>query len=219
MTARELISTTIDALNPSDTGEQAINLMHNYYLQHLPVVKDGELLGLISEDTVLNYDLSLAIAMLNINMQALYCLETDHLFDIMHRMAANKLTCMPIVNSSHKYVGLVTATDIMNKWSESFTFAQQGSVIAISTTRQNYSLAALSQIAEAEGILVLGSMINQVPDSNELIINLKLNTHDISKLIRAYQRYDINVAAVYTHELVDDLYTERYHSLMHFLNI
>ena len=48
MTAESLVSTGIIPLRTSDTGEEALEMMSEFYVRHLPIVNDKQLLGVIS---------------------------------------------------------------------------------------------------------------------------------------------------------------------------
>ena len=54
MTAETLISDEIIPLRTSDTGEEALGMMDDFYVRHLPIVNNKQLLGLISQDEILN---------------------------------------------------------------------------------------------------------------------------------------------------------------------
>ena len=56
MTAENLISDSVVPLRTSDTGEEALGMMNDFYVRHLPIVNDKQLLGLISEEDILNHD-------------------------------------------------------------------------------------------------------------------------------------------------------------------
>ena len=49
MQADKLISSTIIPLHPQDSGERAIELMNQFRINHLPVVRDDFFLGVISD--------------------------------------------------------------------------------------------------------------------------------------------------------------------------
>ena len=56
MIAEQLISNEIIPLRTSDSGEEALGMMSEFYVRHLPIVNNNELLGLVSEDDILNFD-------------------------------------------------------------------------------------------------------------------------------------------------------------------
>ena len=54
MLNKEIISVTIPSLHLTDTVGRAQELMNDFQIDHLPVIEDDKLVGLLSEDTVLN---------------------------------------------------------------------------------------------------------------------------------------------------------------------
>ncbi len=61
MIAGELISQNVMPLRTSDTGDTALGLMGDYYIKHLPIVNNSELLGILGEDDILNNDVEEAV--------------------------------------------------------------------------------------------------------------------------------------------------------------
>ena len=57
MIAENLLSHTIIPLRTSDSGEEALGIMNDFYVRHLPIVNDKQLLGMIAEDEILEYDI------------------------------------------------------------------------------------------------------------------------------------------------------------------
>src|SRR5574343_1440482 len=51
---KEILSPSIPTLSPTDTVNQALELMGTYHLSHLPVVEQDKYLGLALEDDVSN---------------------------------------------------------------------------------------------------------------------------------------------------------------------
>jgi CBS domain-containing protein len=56
MTADFLLSDALVPLRPSDTGSEALEIMNEFYIRHLPVVEDHKLVAVISENDVLDAD-------------------------------------------------------------------------------------------------------------------------------------------------------------------
>lgn len=79
------MSDLLGPLKTSDTGEEAINIMHVYHVKHLPIVDNHELEGLISEDDILNHDLDKAIGTYKLSLVNPFCHEGDHLFEVMQK--------------------------------------------------------------------------------------------------------------------------------------
>jgi len=106
--AIELTSKTIDSLRTSDTGEEAITMMGVFHVKHLPIVNNEQLLGLISEEDILDKNMDEAIGSYRLSMIKPYVNQNDHLFEVMKLMAQHKLTVVPVIDHDKKYLGLIT---------------------------------------------------------------------------------------------------------------
>ena len=98
MLAANLISYTIPPLVGKDSGEKALNWMNDFHVRHLPVLKDGRLLGILSEDEVLNFmepELSIEENKPELIFKSLT--PERHLFDVMKLIVDSNLTVVPVV--------------------------------------------------------------------------------------------------------------------------
>ena len=77
MLAESLISTEIIPLQTSDNGATALEMMSDFYVRHLPIVNNKQLLGLISEDDILDYDVNEAIGSYSLSLIRPYVYRTS----------------------------------------------------------------------------------------------------------------------------------------------
>ncbi|MEM9921476.1 MAG: CBS domain-containing protein, partial [Bacteroidota bacterium] len=68
MIAGNLLSQDIVPLKTSDTGEEALSIMNDFYVKHLPIVNNKQLLGLLAEDDVLNHDVQEPVGSFRLSM-------------------------------------------------------------------------------------------------------------------------------------------------------
>ena len=219
MTASNIISSIVGPLSLKDTGEEALNIMNVYHVKHLPIVEDKELVGLISEDEILNNNLEETLSSYKLPLFKPYSSETDHLFETMQKMALNKLTTIPVLSKEMVYQGLITMEDMLGVFGESYSFKESGGIIILQTTRSNYSLGEIAMIVESEGYFVLSSFLTSNLDSTEIFVTIKVSSHEITKLIRAFQRHDYIVSGAFSEQEYVDTLKERYDSLMNYLSI
>ena len=219
MIAKDLMSYELSPLRMSDTGEEAITMMSIFHVKHLPIVSDTQFLGLMSEEIILNHDMDEAIGSYSLGLVRPFALDTDHIFDVMSKMAQGRLTVIPIVNMEEEYLGLVSMEDLIQYYATSFSFSEPGSIVVISTAKPQYSLAEISRIVESENAAILSTFLTAVEDSNEVHVTLKVNRQDINTIIASFQRFDYQIVAQFSdYEYIDDL-KEPYDSLMSYLNV
>src|SRR6185295_19709170 len=115
MKASELISKNIPSLRTSDTGATALRLMSEYHVRHLPIVNENQLLGLISEEDILNTQgVEEAIGSLPLSFMRPFIKDHEHLFEVMKVAAEFRLTVIPVIDNDENYLGVITRDDLLN---------------------------------------------------------------------------------------------------------
>ncbi len=219
MIAQELISNTILPLRTSDTGDFALSIMNEFYVKHLPIVNNDQLLGLVSEEDILEHDVEEAVGSYNLSMNRPYVSAGDHLFDVMRVMSEFNLTVVPVIEVEDQYVGLITQEDLIQYYASSFSFAERGSIVVLEMAKTEYSLSTLSQIVESENGVVLSTFITSDADSPRVLVTLKINKQDITTILAAFRRYEYQINATFTETDYYDTLKERYDMLMSYLNV
>lgn len=219
MTTEQLLSNSIVPLRTSDTGEDAIEMMNEFYIRHLPIVNNKQLLGLISEDDILNFDVEEPIGSYSLSLSRPYVNNKDHIFEVMRLMAELQLTVIPVVNDEGDYVGLVTLEDVLQYFAKTASFSEPGSVIVLEMSRRDYSLAEIARIVESESALILSLFITSHIDTTRIDVTVKINRQNVGAIIATFDRFDYQVKATFNEaEYVDSL-KERYDALMSFLKV
>jgi signal-transduction protein with cAMP-binding, CBS, and nucleotidyltransferase domain len=219
MIASELISDLVMPLMTSDTGEEALTLMSINHVKHLPIVNDTQLLGLISESDILAHDLNEPIGSYQLSLVRPYAFESEHLFEIMSKMAASNLTVIPVVDKEEVYKGLITQEDLIQFYASSFSFTEPGSIIILETNKREYSLADISRIIESENASILSSFLTSEDNSTSVTVTLKVNRQEINRIISALERYEYSIKGSFTEEEYFDELKDRYDALMTYLNV
>ena len=220
MTALELISHEVLPLKTSTIGEDALHIMQDYHVRHLPIVNNEELLGLISEEEILNgEDMNDAVGSYALSPQRTYVHDRDHIYEIMRLLHESKLTLVPVVDKKNHYLGVVTLNDLLKYFAESASFKEPGSVVVLTVTKHNYSLSQIARIVESEGAIILNSFISSFPDSMELDITLKINRPDLSRIMASFVRFGYEIKASFAEAEYLDSLQEHYDSLMSYLSV
>lgn len=219
MIARELISNNILPLIPSDNVAQALSMMSIYHVSHLPVVKDQILLGVLSENDATTVDPDTKVRDIKINSSYIYVEAEDHIFEVLSRLAENKLTIVPVVDKNNNFLGIVSQKDLINFFANTFSFKEPGSIIVIETNRKGYSISEVARVVELENASIIASFVTSLPDSEVTLLTLKINQQEISDVLSALERYDYKVKASFTEEEYNDDLRDRYDQLMSYLNV
>lgn len=219
MIAKALISDVIVPLRTSDTGTDALNIMDEFHLRHLPVVNDKELLGLLSEDDIFNHDVEAAVGSYALVLPRPCVRLSDHLYEVMRQMAEYNLTAIPVVDEEESYAGLIALEDILNTFAKAMPFTEPGAIVVLEMSKQDYMLSQLARIVESEGAVILSSFVSTSRDSNRIDVTLKINRHNVHAILATFERFDYIVKASYSETDYLDSLKERYDSLIHYLNV
>ncbi len=220
MYASSLISYSVPPLKLADTGVKASLWMNDFHVRHLPVVEDGKLIGILSEDEVLNF----VEAESSIKDSKPFLLHSfvpgqKHLYDIMKLVVNHNLTIVPVLNNDGDYMGLITLEDLIKKLAETGSITQPGGVLVLAMEPRDYSLSEIARIIEMENATILSSFISSPYGQTTMELTLKLNKEDLKHIVATLERFDYQVkSSYYESEFIDTL-NDRYESLMRFLDV
>jgi len=219
MTAEQLISASIVPLQASDSGDMALEMMAGLHVRHLPVVAGKELLGVISEDELLDGDTSMPVSAHKRNLSRPFVHHDDHWIEVMRVMGLSELTAIPVLDDEQGYLGCISSDALLVNFSRMAAFTEPGSIILLEMNRRDYSLAGIARIAESEDTLILSSFVYSFPDSSRIEVTLKVNRMEIGGLVAAFQRFNYEVKAYYNEDAYSDDLRERYNAFMSYLNV
>lgn len=221
MRAKELITNNVPVLKPEDTGQTALNWMDMLKVSHLPVVKEEEYLGLISDKII--YDLNLTEETIEkqvLQLHSPHIHEDKHIFEAASVMYNLGLTVLPVLNQANGYVGTITLIDIWKGIASLLSLNEPGGIIILNIPEHSFSLTEISQIVESNDTKVLSLVTHKPVGSEMLNITLKLDKLDLSGVIQTFERYSYQVASVFMDDsLLHDLYEDRLEQFLRYLNI
>lgn len=219
MIAKKLISDSLIPLRTSDTGDEALGMMNDFYVRHLPIVNNKQLLGVLSEDDILNYDAKEAVGSYSLSLTRPYAKDSDHLYEVMRLLAQYKLTIIPVVDHESNYIGLITQEDLLRYFSNTGSFAEAGSIIVLEISKRDYALSEISRIVESENAAILSTFITSDPNSLKLEVTLKINKQNVQAIIATFERFNYQVKATFNESDYIDSLKDRYDALMAYLNV
>lgn len=220
MLALELITDQIVPLKISDSGILGLSLMEEYKTIHLPVVNSGLFFGLISENDIYSYNhFEEAIGAHPIHKSNISVRDDQHIYEVMTLMHENDLSLLPVVDDRNHYMGSILASDLSLRLAEITGVTNPGGIIVLEMNIHDYSLSEIAQIVETNNIKILNSFVNSFKESTKIEVTIKLNTTDIEPVLQTFMRYNYLVKASFTEADLNDNLSDRYDSLMNYLNI
>ena len=220
MLAKDLISDAIPPLKTSDSGLKALTWMEEFRVAHLPIVNGTNYLGLITEEDVLNLNAGEEpLGNHPLSLAKPYVSENQHFYEVIKIIDALKLTLIPVLDTDMQYVGIITATDLVHYMSEIAAIKEEGGIIILELNKNDYSLKEVAHIVESNDGLILSSYVTSHPDSTKMLLTLKINKSDLSRILAAFFRLNFIVTASYHQSDMGDSLKDRYDSFMKYLDI
>ncbi len=220
MLALDLITNEVPPIKTSDTGLKAMKWMDEFKVSHLPVVDGGEYIGLVSDNDLM--DLSQPEEPLGSQLKVLsqpYIHESQHIYDVIRLISAQKLTLVPVLNESKSYVGAISISDLMMQFSNIASVNDPGGILVLEMGQIDYSMAEIGRIVEGNDAKILSSYITSTPDSTQLELTLKINKEDLSGIMQTFTRYDYKIKASFQESSFKDDMQNRYDELMKYINM
>lgn len=218
MRAKELITEEIPPLTHMDSGEKALRWMDEFKVSHLPVLKNGNFVGVLSESDVLDkMDLVETLDKLFDHLPRPFVFENAHIYEVLSRISENRVSVLPVLDENEKYLGCTSVYHLLTVIANTGSIKETGGIIVIEVNSIDYSMAQIAQIVESNNAKILSSYIMSTPDSTKIEVTLKINQIELGRIIRTFERYDYVIKASFQKSETDDDMQNRYDALMNFL--
>lgn len=166
MLVTKIMSKDVITVSESASLEDAAMLMKEHDIRHLPVVRKGRLVGLVTERDVrgaLFPSLIEEITVKDLMTSKPVTVSPDTLIEDAARVIyQRKIGCLPVVDEDHEVVGIVTVADMLAALIELMGFLSSSSRLDVILTEAEDSLEKAVRIIQQEGGRVLGVSLTQL---------------------------------------------------------
>jgi acetoin utilization protein AcuB len=196
MLVGERMKFPVITIRPDMPVVDALNLMRLEHIRRTPVVKDGKLVGIVSEKDLLNASPSPATSLSIYEMN--YLLSKIQVKDVMTKnvrtvtedtpieeaariMADNKIGSMPVLRDD-RIVGIITETDLFKLLLELMGAREAGVRVTALVRDERGGLAKLAQAIANEGgdFLAFGVFFGE--DSTNRMVTFKVQGIEMKQL-------------------------------------
>jgi len=220
MLAGDLITDEIPPLKVTDTVELALDWMEQFKVSHLAVVNNRELIGVVSEADLMDYerpDEQINISKLHLMRPVIH--SHQHAYDLVKLMSSLNLTLIPVIDEKEMYKGSITLKGIVQNLGNMISVQNPGGVIVLELNQNDYSVTQIGNIIESNDAKVLSLHVSSTPDSTKLEVTIKVNREDLSGILQTFSRYNYSVKAAFQNSDFKNGLDDRLNEFLHFLNI
>jgi CBS domain-containing protein len=221
MIAHDLITAEIPPLKHSDTIQKALYWMDEFKVEHLPVLKGTNFVGVVSESDLMDHpdDIENSLDLVFDVLPRPFALETAHAYDVLKLIADHKITIVPVLDQEEKYLGCVDLLNLVTFITGIASITDRGGVVILKMQEHDYSMAEIAQIVESNNARILSSYITSSSDSSLMELTLKINTTNLDSILQTFYRYDYTVSASFQKSMFQDGMQDRYEELMKYLKL
>ena len=220
MLIADLITDEIPPLKQSDTVKVALDWMEQFKVSHLAVVNERELIGLVSEHELIDYNNpDEKLEALKVPLLRPIIHNYQHTYDLLKLMMSFNLTLIPVLDDKELYKGCISLKGLLQNISTMAAVQNLGGVIVLEVNQVDYSLTQIASIIEGNDAKVLSAHVSSIPDSTKMEVTIKVNKEDLSRILQTFYRYNYIVKASFQHTNFESGLKDKLDEFMHFLNI
>lgn len=220
MLTRELQSQTLPYLHLDDKVYQALQLMNDNHITHLPIAEGDKYVGIVSEDDLLQAENDNApLRDLEQSFAAFSVKGDEHFLKAVQVAADNGLSLVPIVSEENELVGTVTYTDLLRNASDFMSLNEPGGLIVLEINTNQYSFNEISKLVESNDAQITQLNTSNDPETGVMQVTIRINKPEVSDIVATFQRYDYNVKYFFGEELYANELKSNYDNLMNYLKI
>ena len=197
-----------------------LDTMEELKFSHLPVVdQDRIYMGVICEDDLLEVsDETDTLARHSHLLRSYFITQEANLFDAIKLIGEGNLSLLPVVADDKKYIGYLSTTEIIQDFGRELTFSEPGGMIILKVPVRDYQLTQIAQIVESEDARIIGLHLSSSQEDDNLIISLKINQIDLSRIIKSFERYNYIILQIFHQSIFDESVADRYEAFMKYIN-
>lgn len=220
MLTRELPSQSLPSLRLHDKVYQALQLMNDNHVTHLPITDNDKYAGIISEEDLLQAENDgFTLSELEQSFFAVSVREDEHFLKAVQVAAENGLSVVPVINEENELTGTVTYTDLLRYASEFMSLNEPGGLVVLEIPSNQYSFNEISKLVETNDAQITQLNTSNDPESGMMQVTIRINKAEISDIIATFQRYEYNVKYFFGEEQYANELKTNYDNLMNYLKM
>jgi acetoin utilization protein AcuB len=220
MLTKELQSQSLPYLHLHDKVYQALQLMNDNHVTHLPIVEGEKYIGIISEEDLLQADNDHAeLETMQQSFGNASVKTNDHFLKTIQVAAENGLSVVPVVTNDNEIIGAVVYNDLLKYASEFMSLNEPGGLIVLEMEGHQYSFNEISRLVETNDAQITQLNTSNDPETGMMEVTLRINKPEVSDIVATFQRYDYNVKYFFGEEIYANELRSNYDNLMNYLKI
>src|SRR5688572_11580654 len=174
MLTKELQSQSLPHLHLTDKVYQALQLMNENQVTHLPIVDGEKFVGTISEDDLLQAENDHStLEELQQSFSNTSVKEDEHFLKAVQLAAENGLSVVPIITEDNQLTGTVAYNDLLRHASEFMSLNEPGGLIVLEMDSNQYSFNEISKLVENNDAQITQLNTSNDPENGLMLVTIR----------------------------------------------
>jgi CBS-domain-containing membrane protein len=220
MLIAQLQSQSLPTLHGHDKVYQALQLMNDFHVTHLPIADGDKYIGMVSEEDLMQEDDDhQPLSSMEQSYSGYSVRDSDHFLKALQLAAENGLSVVPVVNAENELTGTVGYNDLLRHASEFMSLHEPGGLIVLDIPTNQYSFNEISKLVETNDAQITQLNTYNDPEKGTMQVTIRINKPEVSDIVATFQRYEYNVKYFFGEEQYTNELRDNYDHLMHYLKI
>ncbi len=218
MNTQQYIINDIKPFNVTANILEVQNVFNQLTYSHIPVIKDDEYLGSISENDAHSFDGTKQLSDYLYSLESFFVRMHTNWLDILEAFPLHNTNIMPVLSNGNKYLGYYELNDIMALFNNTPFLNEAGGIIVVEKAQREYSFSEICQIVESNDAKILGVFISKM-DNDIIQATIKIGYTGMNAIVQTFRRYGYHVTSSHNEDKYLGDLKDRSNYLDKYLNI
>ncbi len=202
----------------NQTVGHGLELLKEFSLTHIPVFEGLGFIGMISRETLKEYDEEVRLSELREFGEFFYITENGSLLDGVQNFHNHDANILVVLNAEHQYSGLLMMDDVISGLSTMPFISEPGAIMIVEVSQKQFSISEIAKIAESNNARIIGLFITGYRE-DKIQIAIKLISESLVSVGETFERFNYTVLFKFFNDEKEDLMKDRFDMLMKYLDI
>ena len=190
----DYITNDYKALDRQETIADVQDFFMDVPFSHFSVLNEGIYIGSIAADDIDTFDSDKKVADYKYALEGFFARNNMIWLDVLEVFAKNHTNVVPVLNEENAYLGYYELEDIVKFLHETPFLREQGGIIVIKKSMQDYSMSQIAQIVESNNGKLLGLFVSEA-DVENVQITIKIALGAMNDIIQTFRRYNYEIVS------------------------
>ena len=190
----DYITNDYTALDSQETIADVQDFFMDVPFSHFSVLNEGIYIGSIAVDDIDTFDSDKKISDYKYALEGFFARNNMIWLDVLEVFAKNHTNVVPVLNEENAYLGYYELEDIVKFFHETPFLREQGGIIVIKKSMQDYSMSQIAQIVESNNGKLLGLFVSEA-DAENVQITIKIALGAMNDIIQTFRRYNYEIVS------------------------